>query len=231
MQRIGVFADTNSLRNPLQTRHFCMMRHSLAFSILIIVLVTAAPGSAEHPIVRWTADGHIDSLAREALINSNIHMVRLCEALTNEDAAAAIPRFRQLVENPVLTDDLLAIAWQRLHSYAMITNDSRLASEAARWLNDHPSEAAPLFHGTLPTPSRTNYWTAQIGAFSSRSNADRLAADQRSRGYTVQVDPIQASGQTLYAVRVGRFDERSEADEFARRVFGAGGYRLVENTE
>lgn len=56
-------------------------------------------------------------------------------------------------------------------------------------------------------PIRTESWEVQVGAFSKREQADRLAQDVRSQGYSVNVIP-----GNLVKVRVGPFGSRPEAE-------------------
>lgn len=217
-----------SLAQFMETHHFTAMKWQIPTLLVFALAVFSCQALAGHPIVEGVLQGDTFTLLDTAQRLSGTPEGELASALANEDAATAIPTYRRLVEMESFPDELKAVAWQRLYGYAVIVNDNDLANRAARWLNDHPDNANPLFHNGLPPAAQTNYWTVQIGAFGSRTNADRLAADQRSNGYTVQVDPITANRQTLYAVRVGKFNTRDAADSFAQRVFGAGGYRVVE---
>ncbi len=205
------------------------MKHLTLYLAVAVLLLSSSLSQAAHPIVEWILNGDLPALRDAAVRMSGTPEGKLAAALADEDAAVAIPAYRSLVDDASLANELKAIAWYRLYGYAVVVHDIQLADDAARWLNDHPDESAPLFHGDLPAAASTHFWTVQIGAFSSRANADRLAADQRSQGYTVQVDPIVVNNQTLYAVRVGRFNDHADAEIFARRVFGSGGYRVVES--
>lgn len=63
----------------------------------------------------------------------------------------------------------------------------------------------------------------QLGAFSERDNAERLLA--RLRGTLparIRVDPIQASGTTLYRVRVGPLAGVDEADRLSKHLLDLG---------
>ena len=63
----------------------------------------------------------------------------------------------------------------------------------------------------------------QLGAFSERDNAERLLT--RLRGILparIRVDPIQASGTTLYRVRVGPLAGVNEADRLSKRLLDLG---------
>jgi cell division protein FtsN len=54
-----------------------------------------------------------------------------------------------------------------------------------------------------------SYFCIQVGAFSSKPVAEKLANQLRRKGYYVDVlDPFPG-GKTLYRVRVGKFKTRS----------------------
>lgn len=211
------------------------MKHSVLFTLILFVVLfaTAAPSRAEHPFVRWALNGRTDSLAIAAERMAGTPEGRLAEALSTPDAAEAVPVLRHLSLRSDFPLDLQALIRQRLYGYAVIVGETELERAAANWLNEHPEEARPLFHGDLPEPPHEASWTIQIGAFGDPDNAQRLAQQQRDRGYTVYIAPLRSGGQTLTAVRVGRFDSQSEAEEFARRVYGAEGmsYRVVNVNE
>ncbi|MBU1042859.1 MAG: SPOR domain-containing protein [Candidatus Omnitrophica bacterium] len=50
-----------------------------------------------------------------------------------------------------------------------------------------------------------NFFTIQVGCFSSPENADKLSKDLLSKGYEVFVTPFDSNGNKLYRVRVGEF--------------------------
>jgi DedD protein len=61
-------------------------------------------------------------------------------------------------------------------------------------------------------------WAVQLGSFSSRASADRLASQFRADGYDVFVMPVETRKSTLYRVRIGPIRDRAGADEMLRRV-------------
>lgn len=71
------------------------------------------------------------------------------------------------------------------------------------------------------TAARTGY-VVQVGSFSSRPAADRLAADLRRRGFDSAVSSVQASGRQLFRVRVGPARDRDAATALATRLKSAG---------
>jgi cell division septation protein DedD len=92
------------------------------------------------------------------------------------------------------------------------------------------STAAPAVAAApapAPPPARTEpasgAWYVQLGSFSSRDNAKRLAADLERKGFKATISPLTASGgKTLYRVRTGGFKTREEAAQLASRLAGAG---------
>ncbi len=70
--------------------------------------------------------------------------------------------------------------------------------------------------GTAPSIRR---YSIQVGSFRLAEQAERLRNRLRKEGYATWVQPSQVPGQgTWYRVRVGRFTERSAADEVADRL-------------
>ncbi len=65
-------------------------------------------------------------------------------------------------------------------------------------------------------------WSIQVGAFSTRDKADKLAAELKSAGYQAYVSPVSKSGRTLQRVRVGPEADRSRADGVAAKLKARG---------
>ena len=87
------------------------------------------------------------------------------------------------------------------------------AQQAQKRLN---SIAAPQPKAAKTTPAKTgSYFTIQVGAFSSKRNADKLAGRLKKRGYSVNVIPPR-SGSRLHRVTVGKFRTKSGALKWAR---------------
>ncbi len=62
-----------------------------------------------------------------------------------------------------------------------------------------------------------NYYTIQVGAFSSKKEAEGLKNRLTRKGYTVFINTSKR-GKILYRVRVGRFIKRSDAEEAALKL-------------
>ncbi len=65
-------------------------------------------------------------------------------------------------------------------------------------------------------------WIVQLGSFSSRANADRLAADVKGKGFSVSVQGGGGSSGTLFRVRAGPEPDKAGAEALAVRLSAAG---------
>jgi len=73
---------------------------------------------------------------------------------------------------------------------------------------------------TMPVPSATQIWV-QLGAFSARSNADRLVSGVLSAGRP-QISQVVRNGKPLYRVRFGPYAAVEDADAVLDKVIAAG---------
>ena len=68
----------------------------------------------------------------------------------------------------------------------------------------------------------TGNWSVQLGSFSQRGNADRLAAELESGGFHASVKGGGGASGTLYRVRAGPATDRIAAEALAARLAAAG---------
>lgn len=61
-------------------------------------------------------------------------------------------------------------------------------------------------------------WAVQVGSFSERDNALRLANTLKQQGYAATVSQHKSRGRTLHRVRIGPMRTRAEADTMAARL-------------
>jgi DedD protein len=66
----------------------------------------------------------------------------------------------------------------------------------------------------LPKAKAAATWSVQVGAFSSRDNANKLVNRLKGKGYAVTA----TTAGRLFLVRVGPFSDRAEADRTATRL-------------
>lgn len=70
-------------------------------------------------------------------------------------------------------------------------------------------------------PAAGKWWT-QLGSFASRDNAERLAKQLRTAGYSIDVSQIRTNGKELYRVRAGPVQDRAAAIALQARLASAG---------
>jgi cell division septation protein DedD len=58
----------------------------------------------------------------------------------------------------------------------------------------------------------------QLGSFSSKATADKLAKDWDAKGLQAFVMPVKSGNNTLYRVRLGPFSDRGAADDALRKT-------------
>lgn len=74
----------------------------------------------------------------------------------------------------------------------------------------------------VATGSGSGDWIVQLGSFSQRGNADRLASDLQSSGFSASVKGGGGTTGTLFRVRAGPAEDRAAAEELAARLAAAG---------
>jgi cell division protein FtsN len=103
-----------------------------------------------------------------------------------------------------------------------------------------PTYGAPMYGGPIPTPMMTvptmpglsvvpspiyqrGGYTIQVGAFQSHASAVRMQEKLRASGYhTAWIDETVKNGKRLYRVRVGQYQDKSLAQQDARRLRNSG---------
>jgi DedD protein len=61
-------------------------------------------------------------------------------------------------------------------------------------------------------------WAVQLGSFSNRDSAERLAREFQAERYDAFVMPVKSGAATLYRVRLGPMKDRSAAEEALKRA-------------
>ena len=71
---------------------------------------------------------------------------------------------------------------------------------------------------TAPATSTTGMWAVQLGSFSNKENAEKLAADLRKQGYAAFLSQLQTNSGQLHRVRIGPQKDRESAEAMAARL-------------
>lgn len=73
-----------------------------------------------------------------------------------------------------------------------------------------------------PTASSTGMWAVQLGSFSNKENAEKLAADLRKQGYAAFLSQLTTGSGQLHRVRIGPQKDRESAEAMAARLLKVG---------
>ena len=84
------------------------------------------------------------------------------------------------------------------------------------------SQTKPVDKKTLAKVSSTGMWAVQLGSFSNKANADRLAADLRQQGFAAFLSQLQTQSGRLHRVRIGPQNNRDSAEVIAAKLTSAG---------
>ena len=70
--------------------------------------------------------------------------------------------------------------------------------------------------------STTGMWAVQLGSFSNKDNAEKLAADLRKQGYAAFLSQLDTDSGQLHRVRIGPQKDRESAEAMAARLLKVG---------
>lgn len=84
--------------------------------------------------------------------------------------------------------------------------------------------AAPAETPPAPTgeASATGMWAVQLGSFSNKENAERLAADLRDQGFAAFLSQLQTDSGQLQRVRIGPQKDKASAEAVAAQLAKSG---------
>jgi len=75
---------------------------------------------------------------------------------------------------------------------------------------------------TSTAASTTGMWAVQLGSFSNRENAEKLAADLRKQGFAAFLSQLKTDSGQLQRVRIGPQKDRESAELMASRLSKIG---------
>jgi DedD protein len=87
---------------------------------------------------------------------------------------------------------------------------------------EQQSATKPQSEPPKPAASTTGMWAVQLGSFSNKENADKLAADLRKQGYAAFLSQLKTSSGQLQRVRIGPQKDRESAEAMAARLLKVG---------
>lgn len=88
--------------------------------------------------------------------------------------------------------------------------------------SSQPHAKPPLDHAAVPSASDGTLYKVRAGTFANRGNADQLAANLRSDGYSPEIVSIQMQNNSLYRVETGSFKTQEDAQKLAKTLSAKG---------
>ena len=85
-----------------------------------------------------------------------------------------------------------------------------------------PVAAQPETSATQAAASTTGMWAVQMGSFSNRQNAEKLAATLKKQGYLAFLSRLETDSGQLHRVRIGPQKDRESAEKMAAGLLKVG---------
>ncbi|MBN1595528.1 DUF3808 domain-containing protein [candidate division FCPU426 bacterium] len=140
-------------------------------------------------------------------------------ALLQGNAADAVSAFDRYLREYPEGDFTSAALWQK----AQALETQGLKAETANVLHElvtryHESYEAEKAKGEVGAAQETNTFTIQVGAFTKREYAQKLANRLRKRGYNAYLLEAKSGTETYNQVRVGSYTSREFTEKIAAKI-------------
>lgn len=161
-------------------------------------------------------------------VESQPNQLRTIELKTQEaaqpvaggDAPRSVDKADVVVERPRSIDKPVVVA----------TPEKKIAEAAVepapkRVVASPPPKTRDAATTTKPASKvggESDLWAVQLGSFSTRDNAEKLAAELRQQGFAAFISQHSAAGSVMHRVRIGPLKGRSAADAEAQKLAGKG---------
>jgi DedD protein len=161
----------------------------------------AAPADAGPPLA--TYDLAMDPAAVPGAVRQQ-ELASAVSAARSEEIAAAVPP-------PASPADTASDAVTE-------SSESTPVASAVSEPVPSPAKVAPAPAASMATGS----WWVQLASLASADGAQRLAAQLRAKGYTIDVTRVRSGGKELHRVRAGPVKDREAALALKARLAAAG---------
>lgn len=175
-----------------------------------------------NPVIAGRANATLGSLAASQGTNGSAadYFTKAATRLTGDDAARALMYAGDARRAQGRHADATTLYEQ---SRERVQADAQLRLAVGDRL---AGRSSPVARGGSGTGSSTTAYTVQAGLFSRRSAADQLLRSLPVRDQARVVSTRDSAGRDLFAVRVGRFSSKSQADTVRKRL-GAGAFVMA----
>lgn len=190
-----------------------LLERLIGAGVLVVALVIVVPA-----ILDGDSDGDVD---REPDASATVNEPRRTHTIRLDQSAERPPvaREREPVKPSAVTSPKPAGA---IVSQPVMPEAPAPVSPKPDAKASPESSSAPEPLSVEPVSVRETGWVVQLGSFSSKQNARRLADEISRHDFSVFLTPLDRSGKILYRVRVGPRDTRAQAAELAGRLAKLG---------
>jgi len=99
---------------------------------------------------------------------------------------------------------------------------AEVQQEEPEQADEQAVEKPPAKPAPTVAASTTGMWAVQLGSFSNKDNAEKLAADLRKQGYAAFLSQLTTEKGQLHRVRIGPQKDRASAEAMAGRLAKVG---------
>ena len=159
-----------------------------------------------------------------------IVLQKVCKAVKAKVKSEDLNERCNLLNNP---DSLKAIQTESKAKAAPAAEPAKVAAPETKPVVaepapavEQPKAAAPVATAPVATPApaaaptttataSAEYWTLQLGAFGTKSNADLLVSNLKKQKIACTIIEQPRGEKTLYLVQTGKFETKDQAVDFA----------------
>jgi len=200
------------------------MTKSIVVLLLLLSLLLATPAYA------LDEDSPLDYCKDLSIIAKKIMTARQMDKPMSETLPIAIERFNDFGDKYEIDIDheevaaSLVMAAYETPSYSIEGNQQDAISrfENNIFQDCYTGLTSDNVPPEWPVSSPSGMWAVQLGTFSNKENAEKLASDLRKMGYAVFLSQSQTSAGQWYRVRIGPQKDRESAEAMATRLLKAG---------
>ena len=175
----------------------------VVFAVLVVpIFLDGPPGEEEIVTERVLLPGQ-DETRTQTVVLDRDRTEPVPAGTSNEAPAAVVEEPAETVAQPVAAEPEVS--------------EPEASEPVARREEPAPAPAQPQPE-TPPASSTTGMWAVQLGSFSNKANAEKLAADLRKQGYAAFLSQLDTDSGTLHRVRIGPQKDRDAAEAMAARL-------------
>ena len=168
----------------------------VVFAVLVVpIFLDGPPGEEEIVTERVLLPGQ-DETRTQTVVLDRDRTEPVPAGTSNEAPAAVVEEAAEAVAQPAAAEP-------------------KASEPAAQREEPVPEPAKPQ---PQPAASTTGMWAVQLGSFSNKANAEKLAADLRKQGYAAFLSQLDTDSGRLHRVRIGPQKDRDAAEAMAARL-------------